>query len=134
VLCYLFRLFLAWVYVPHGWEKLTRKIDPQEYVDYGLAGDFLDFYLIWERTGFIWAVGVAQLIGGLLLVPRRTCLFGAVWLLPVSVGMMCCHIFLSHAMDFLAFDAIVLALNLWLVFRHRTELQRTFFKKQERWI
>lgn len=134
VLGYFSRLFLAWVYIPHGWEKLTVTIDPQEYVDFGLEGDFLDFYLIWERSGFIWVIGAAQLIGGLLLIPRRTYLFGSVWLLPVSIGMLFCHVYISHAMDFLVFDAIVLVFNLYLIFINYTGLKNTFFKAKDTWI
>ena len=111
-LSYIFRAFLAYVYIPHGYEKLTTEIDPQEYIDFGLQGDFLDFYLIWERTGFIWIIGAAQLIGGLLLIPKRTCFFGAVWLFPVSTGMFFSHVYISHAMDFLYFDLMILVLNL----------------------
>jgi|GEM_PF-967097 len=131
---YFSRLLLAWVYIPHGWEKLTMKIDPQAYIDYGLEGDFLDFYLIWERTGFIWVIGMAQLIGGLLLIPKRTYLFGSVWLLPVSMGMLFCHVYISHAVDFLVFDGLVLVFNLYLIFINYTGLKNTFFQNQETWI
>lgn len=134
VLTYLSRLFLAWVYIPHGWEKLTKKIDPQEYIDFGLAGDFLDFYLIWERTGFIWVIGLGQLIGGLLLIPKRTYLFGSIWLLPISIGMLFCHVFLSHAMDFLIFDSLVLLFNLYLLFINYLPLKSLFLKKEKSWI
>lgn len=134
ILTYLSRLFLAWVYIPHGWEKLTVTINPQEYVDFGLEGHFLDFYLIWEQTGFIWVIGVAQLLGGLMLIPKRTYLFAAVWLLPVSIGMFFSHVFLSHAMDFLIFDAIVLAFNLYLIFIHYSSLKTLFFIRQNTWV
>lgn len=131
---YLFRAFLAYVYIPHGYEKLTTKIDPQEYIDFGLKGDFLDFYLIWERTGFIWIIGIAQLIGGLLLIFRKTYFFGAVWLFPISVGMFFSHVFISHAMDFLYFDLVILILNLYLIFENFQLLKRTFFQSQKAWI
>lgn len=131
---YLFRAFLAYVYIPHGYEKLTITIDPQEYIDFGLEGDFLDFYLIWERTGFIWIIGMAQLIGGLLLLPKRTYFFGAIWLFPVSVGMFFSHVYISHAMDFLYFDLIILVLNLYLIFEHFNLLKTVFFQPQKTWI
>lgn len=131
---YIFRAFLAYVYIPHGYEKLTSKIDPQEYIDFGLEGDFLDFYLIWERTGFIWVIGAAQLIGGLLLLFRRTSLFGAVFLVPISLGMFFSHVYISHAMDFLYFDLIILALNIYLLIEHWKELSKVFFKPQKYWI
>ena len=134
LLTYFSRLFMAWVYIPHGWEKLTIKINPQEYIDYGLGSEFLAFYLILERSGFIWIIGIAQLIGGLLLIPRRTYLFGTVWLLPVSVGMLFCHIYISHAMDFLIFDALVLLFNLYLLFINYTGLKQVFFKPKETWV
>lgn len=131
---YIFRAFLAYVYIPHGYEKLTSKIDPQEYIDFGLEGDFLDFYLIWERTGFIWVIGAAQFIGGLLLLFRRTSLFGAVFLVPISLGMFFSHVYISHAMDFLYFDLIILALNIYLLIEHWKELNKVFFKPQKYWI
>lgn len=131
---YLSRAFLAWVYIPHGWEKLTSTIEPQEYIDFGLEGDFLDFYLIWERTGFIWVIGLSQLLGGLLLLPKRTYLFGSVWLLPISIGMAFCHVYISHAQDFLIFDIVVLVLNLYLIFLHYTGLKNIFFKPTNTWI
>ncbi|WP_430612789.1 DoxX family membrane protein [Flavobacterium sp. JP2137] len=134
LLNYLFRAFLAYVYIPHGWEKLTQKIDPQEYIDFGLQGDFLDFYLIWERSGFIAVIGVAQLVGGLLLIPKRTYLFGAVWLLPISIGMFFCHVYISHAQDFLIFDLLILLLNLYLIGRHYKHLKECFWRPQPTWI
>lgn len=134
LLTYLSRLLLAYVYIPHGLEKLYKKIDPQEYLDYKLGQDFVDFYLHLERSGYIWVIGFAQLIGGLLLIFKRTYLFGAVWLLPISIGMTCCHIFISHAADFLIFDAMVLTLNLYLILKHFNVLSRTFFKPQSSWI
>lgn len=131
VLNYIFRILLIYVYVPHGYEKLTSKINPQEYIDFGLEGDFLDFYLIWERTNFIWVIGVAQLIGGLLLIFRRTYFLGAVWLLPVSLGMFFCHVFISHAIDFLYFDLIVLVLNFYLILENFRLIKTTFFQRQK---
>lgn len=135
VLSYLSRIFLAYVFIPHGWEKLTTKINPQEYIDFGLGGDFLDFYLIWERTGYIWLIGVAQLVGGLLLIPKRTYLFGAIWLLPVSIGMVSCHIFISKSVDFMLFDAIIVATNLYLISIHLVKLYKSvLFAKQKTWV
>lgn len=128
---YLFRLFLVWIYVPHGWEKLTIKINPQEYVDFGLGGDFLDFYLIWEKTGFIWVIGFAQLVGGLLLIPRITNLFASIWLLPISIGMFFCHVFISHSKDFMMFDAIVLVANLYMIIYNLPVLSKIFFQKSK---
>lgn len=135
VLSYLSRIFLAYVFIPHGWEKLTTKINPQEYIDFGLGGDFLDFYLIWERTGYIWLIGVAQLVGGLLLIPKRTYLFGAIWLLPVSIGMVSCHIFISKSIDFMLFDAIIVTTNLYLISTHLVKLYKSvLFAKQKTWV
>jgi len=131
---YLFRVFLAYVFIPHGYEKLTRKIDPQEYIDFGLEGDFLNFYLIWEKTGFIWVIGMAQLIGGLFLIFRKTYFFGAVWLLPISVGMFFSHFYISHAMDFLYFDLIILVVNLYLIFENYKSLKVAFCQPQKTWI
>ncbi|MFD2556807.1 DoxX family membrane protein [Sphingobacterium tabacisoli] len=131
---YIFRAFLAYVYIPHGYEKLTTTIDPQEYIDFGLEGNFLDFYLIWERTGFIWVIGAAQLIGGIFLLFRRTSLFGSIFLLPISVGMFFSHVYISHAMDFLYFDLIILVLNLYLIMEHFKDLRKVFFKPQKYWI
>lgn len=135
ILSYIARIFLAFIFIPHGWEKLTTKINPQEYIDFGLGGDFLEFYLIWERTGYIWVIGVAQLIGGLLLIPKRTYLFGAIWLLPVSIGMVSCHIFISKSTDFMIFDGIVVTTNLYLILTHFIRLSKNgLFIEQKTWI
>lgn len=135
ILSYIARIFLAFIFIPHGWEKLTTKINPQEYIDYGLGGDFLEFYLIWERTGYIWVIGIAQLIGGLLLIPKRTYLFGAIWLLPVSIGMVSCHIFISKSTDFMIFDGIVVTTNLYLILTHIIRLSKNgLFIEQKTWI
>lgn len=135
ILSYIARIFLAFIFIPHGWEKLTTKINPQEYIDYGLGGDFLEFYLIWERTGYIWVIGVAQFIGGLLLIPKRTYLFGAIWLLPVSIGMVSCHIFMSKSTDFMIFDGIVVTTNLYLILTHIIRLSKNgLFIEQKTWI
>lgn len=135
ILSYIARIFLAYIFIPHGWEKLTTKINPQEYIDFGLGGDFLEFYLIWERTGYIWIIGLAQLIGGLLLIPKRTYLFGAIWLLPVSIGMVSCHIFISKSTDFMIFDGIVVTSNLYLILTHIIRLSKNvLFIEQKTWI
>lgn len=131
---YLFRFFLAYVFIPHGFEKLTTKIKPQEYIDFGLKGDFLDFYLIWERTGFIWVIGIAQLLGGLLLVFKRTCFFGAIWLFPISIGMFFSHVYISHSLEFLYFDLVILVLNLYLILVNYKTIIVTFFHPQKTWI
>lgn len=134
VFTYLVRALLAYVYIPHGLEKLYTKINVQEYIDFKLGQDFINFYLIWEKSGYIWVIGIAQFLGGLLLLFRKTYLFGAVWLLPISIGMFCCHIFITHARDFLIFDALVLTMNLYLILLHFRSLTNTFFKPQKTWI
>ncbi|SHG17904.1 DoxX family membrane protein [Pedobacter caeni] len=134
IFTYIVRALLAYVYIPHGLEKLYTKINVQEYIDFKLGQDFIDFYLIWEKSGYIWVIGIAQFLGGLLLLFKRTYLFGAVCLLPVSIGMFFCHIFISHAQDFLIFDALVLILNLYLILLHFKSLKSTFFKPQNSWI
>lgn len=134
ILSYLFRAFLAYVFIPHGYEKLTERISEQEYIDFGLGGDFLDFYLIWERTNFIHVIGFAQLVGGLLLLFRRTYFFGAVFLLPISIGMFLTHVYISHALDFIYFDLLVLVLNVYLVVENYAAIQTAFFKSQKTWI
>ena len=131
---YLFRAFLAYVFIPHGYEKLTETISQQEYIDFGLGGDFLDFYLIWERTNFIEVIGFAQLVGGLLLLFRRTYFFGAVWLFPISVGVFLTHVYISHALDFIYFDLLVLVFNLYLIVENYAAIQAAFFKSQKTWI
>ncbi|WP_292009874.1 DoxX family membrane protein [Chryseobacterium sp.] len=133
-LSYVCRALLAYVFIPHGYEKLAARINPHEYIDFGLKGDFLDFYLIWERTNFIWVIGVAQLIGGLLLIFRRTYFLGAIWLLPLSVGMFCTHVFISHAMDFLYFDLIVLILNLYLIVENFKLIKEDLLRPQKTFI
>lgn len=133
-LSYVFRAYLAYVFIPHGWEKLTERINPQEYIDYGLGGAFLDFYLIWETSGFIWVIGAAQLIGGLLLLLKPTTLLGAIWLFPITLGMTACHVFISHALDFLYFDLMLLLFNTYLLVEHYTLLLPVLFNKQGRWI
>lgn len=133
-LSYICRAFLAYVFIPHGYEKLTEKISQQEYIDFGLGGDFLDFYLIWERTNFIHVIGFAQLVGGLLLLFRRTYFFGAVWLFPVSLGMFLTHVYISHALDFIYFDLLVLLFNAYLILENYAAIRAVFFKSQKTWI
>lgn len=134
IFTYIVRALLAYVYIPHGLEKLYTKIKVQEYIDFKLGQDFIDFYLIWEKSGYIWVIGIAQFLGGLFLLFKRTYLFGAVWLLPMSVGMCCCHIFITHAQDFLIFDLLVFTMNLYLILLHSRLLTNTFFKPQKTWI
>ena len=131
---YIFRLFLAYVYIPHGYEKLTTTINPQEYIDYGLGNEFLEFYLIWEKTNFIWVIGFFQLLGGLLLLSKKTTFFGSILLMPISLGMFFCHYFISHAADFLLFDAIVLALNVYLIVENFELVKSIVFQKNKSWI
>lgn len=129
ILSYIFRFFLIYVFVPHGWEKLTKKINPQEYIDYGLGGYFLDFYLIWEDTGFIWVVGVAQLLGGLFLWFKPTYLFGAIFLLPISIGMFFCHLLISQSQGFMLFDSVALVANVYLIVINHNKIKQLFTYK-----
>ncbi len=130
-LTYLTRFFLAYVFIPHGIEKITTTIDIQEYHDFGLGQDFIDFYLLWEKTGFIVFIGVLQLIMGLLLIPKKTYLFGAVLLAPMNVGMIATHIYLSKSWDFLIWDALMFILNLYLIIPYYKLLIEVFFTKQK---
>lgn len=127
---YAFRLFLVYMFVWHGIEKLVKKIDPQEYIDYGLGGDFLDFYLLWERTGFIYVIGFFQLIGGLLLLFKRTTLFGAILLLPLSIGMLSTHVFISHNLDFFLLDFVILLMNLSLIIERFPVISSPLFQER----
>jgi uncharacterized membrane protein YphA (DoxX/SURF4 family) len=77
IFTYIVRALLAYVYIPHGLEKLYTKINVQEF---------------------------------------------------------CCHVFISHARDFLIFDLLVLTLNLYLILLHFRSLANTFFKPQKTWI
>jgi hypothetical protein len=50
IFTYLVRALLAYVYIPHGLEKLYTKINVKEYIDFKLGQDFINFYLIWEKN------------------------------------------------------------------------------------
>ncbi len=131
---YLIRLFLAYTFIPHGIEKLVAKIDVQEYIAYGLGKPFIDFYLLLESSGYIFFVGFFQLLCGTLLIFKRTYLLGAVMMIPLTLCMLACHVFLSHSVAFMLYDACVLVTNLFLVLSSFTILKQVFLKPQATWI
>lgn len=134
VLIYLFRFFLAYVFIPHGIEKISTRIDVQEYHDFGLGQNFIDFYLIFEKTGYMVFIGYLQLIIGVLLIPKRTYLLAAVMLLPLNIGMVACHVYLSGSMDFLIWDLGMTLINLYLIMAHYKQFVKLFWQKQSTWI
>jgi len=65
-------------------------------------------------------VGLAEMIGGILVCFSKTRIIGAMILLPITVGIVLHH--LVHDPAGLPIAFIVAAFNLWLLFRERAKL------------
>lgn len=79
-----------------------------------------DMMAAFESTGWLMPLlGVAEVIGGILLAIPRTRMVGALVLLPISIGILCSHIVGEPAGIPLAL--VFLAVNAWVLIdgRHR---------------
>lgn len=62
-------------------------------------------------------IAIAEIIGGILIIPAKTRALGAIIVFPVMIGIVLMHIITAPAG--LPFALVLLAINLWVLFENR---------------
>ncbi|MBA3706386.1 MAG: DoxX family protein [Bacteroidetes bacterium] len=62
-------------------------------------------------------VGIAEIVGGILIIPNRSRAFGAIILFPITVGILLTAI--VNAPSVLVIAIVLLAINLWIIIDSR---------------
>ena len=70
-----------------------------------------------KLTWLIPLVGVAEIIGGILVIPSRTRALGAIIIFPVMAGIFLHHLVLDPSGIYIAI--VLLIINLWIIFDNR---------------
>jgi len=83
-----------------------------------------DFQAITEIVWLMPLIGIAEIVGGLLVIIPKTRTLGALVLFPVMVGILCTHIFVDTTA--LPLVLIYLALLLWILFESREKIKALF--------
>jgi hypothetical protein len=81
-------------------------------------------------VGYLYFVGFFQLLCGLLLVFKRTWLLGSIMLVPLMLCLLMTHLFSSKYVLFIAFDALLFLMVLFLLSRKRKPLKNIFFAEE----
>ncbi|WPV64258.1 DoxX family membrane protein [Chitinophaga sp. LS1] len=113
IVYYILRGLLALQFIYAGIEKLWLPFHAD-----GIHGsaDFLAFYLLLHRTGYLYFVGFFQLLCGLLLVFKKTYLLAAVMLIPLLLCLLATHVFISGNTGYMCYDTVLLGFDLLLLF------------------
>ena len=62
-------------------------------------------------------IAVAEVVGGILVIPKKTRALGAIIIFPVNIGILLTHIY--HAPSGLVMAIVLLIINLWIIFENR---------------
>jgi len=83
-----------------------------------------------KQTGYFWEfLGVAEILGGVLLLSQVLSLLGAFILFPIVLNIFLFHAFLEpHDTSELLMTGLYLSANLYLILYHFPDLKQTFLK------
>lgn len=109
VLCLLFGLLL----INGGLNKIFEYMPVPEDLPVELANDF---GALKEIVWLLPLIGIAEIIGGLLIIIPKTRALGAVIFFPVAVGILLTHIFVDPSGLIIAL--VVWALLLWIIYEN----------------
>ena len=111
-------VILAWIYILYGWRKVTNDPDTQaQFLEWGYEPEFA------------MQVGIAEMVGGLLLLIPKTSSLGAILLAGLMGGAIYTHV--SSGIGSPAFPAILLVCALVLcVLRWPESLIVSLFKRK----
>ena len=129
---YIIRFLLALVFIPSAIGTMVNPTVPG--IESGVSEDFIVFYEILVKTGYIHFVVFFQIICGLLMVFKRTYLLGGVMFVPLLLCLLNTHIFISKSSFYLIFDAILLLLTTVVIISRARPLMKVFLKKQSGWV
>ncbi len=120
ILTLVIRLIVGLAFVVFGANAFFHFM-PMPELPKNAMGDFLNALF---RSGYIYAIGFCQVLGGLLLVLGRFVPLGLTILGPIVVNILLFHLFLDRSGLAIAF--VVLALWLFLVWRWRDAFASLF--------
>lgn len=126
------RYFIAYEVSIYGFAKIlkTQFVIPASMADTPV-GSLSGFYLTWNYFGyshtFAVILGLCQIVGGVLLLFRRTCLLGVFILMPVMVNVVFINIFYSIATGAFINSLIITFALIYLLLLRWTDLKALFF-------
>lgn len=127
ILWALIRVLPGLLFVYSGIEKLFLPFDATQFTaHYQTRPDFIAFYTLLQRTGYLYFVGFFQLFCGVLLLFRKTYLLGAIMLIPLLFCLLATHIFISKDMGWLLYDCLILTFTVTLIIPHYKKLMQIF--------
>ncbi len=114
------RLLISLLFVYAGVEKLFLPYDPSVFKANQELADplFFEFYNLLQNAGFLFFVGVCQMICGILLFFRKTHILGFVMLFPLILCLWMVHIFISKYTPYIIFDGVILMITCFFIIRH----------------
>jgi uncharacterized membrane protein YphA (DoxX/SURF4 family) len=132
IVAYVIRFLVAFIFIYAGIEKLFLPYNPSVFrADASEAHEsFFTFYELLQGAGYLYFVGFFQLLCGLLLVFKRTWLLGSIMLVPLMLCLLMTHLFSSKYVLFIAFDALLFLMVLFLLSRKRKPLKNIFFAEE----
>ena len=114
------RILLGLMFTVFGSNAFLHFIQPPE-----MTGDAGAFIGAMARSGYIYAIGAFQVIGGLLLlIGGRFTSLGLTILGPIIVNILLYHIFLNR--EGLAMAVVVCVLGFFLLWAHRDRFPAIF--------
>lgn len=84
-----------------------------------------------RASGFLYMVGVLQVLSGLLILFPPTRLIGLLILLPLTVNIFCFHFFMDNRPDENIETGFFLSLNILLTLYYFSDLKQLVVKKQK---
>jgi uncharacterized membrane protein YphA (DoxX/SURF4 family) len=64
-------------------------------------------------------IAVAEMVGGILVIPNKTRALGAIIIFPIMVGIMLTHILIAP--EGLPIAIVLFGINLWIIFENRAK-------------
>ena len=127
------RLALGGLFVYGGVQKFIPKERPQSGSTIELPDHVIkikSFIGGMKQTGYFWEfLGVAEILGGALLLSQVLSLLGAFILFPIVLNIFLFHAFLEpHDTGELFMTGLYLIANLVIIFYHFPDLKQTFLK------
>jgi putative oxidoreductase len=105
VLCVLLGLMM----INSGLNKIFEYMPPPEFPEE--VGNLFNAFM---ASGWVMPlIAVAEIVGGVLLIPNKTRALGAIVLLPVVLGIFCFH--LVQDPSTIAVAIVILAINVWVI-------------------
>ncbi len=83
-----------------------------------------DFEALVEISWLMPLIGIAEIIGGALLIFPRTRALGALIVFPVMVGILLTHIFIDPSQIIMA--VVIWAILLWIIYDNREKYKPIF--------